>query len=221
MGGLLAAFADLVERAGYGLVQSPCSRRSGCSAGMGEGTDVVRKEMYDFLDKGGRHLALRPEGTASVVRAFVQHRPADRPGRSGTPPRASATSGPRPTATASTTSSAPRPSAAPTPTSTSRSSPCCRDFYRLARAPPGRAGRSTPSAPPPTAAATSTAAHASSSAASTSSTPDDHEKVEAHPMRVLDSKRAEQPGRRRPTPRCCSTACRPRPPPTSSGCRRA
>jgi histidyl-tRNA synthetase len=43
---------------------------------MGEGTDVVRKEMYDFLDKGERHLALRPEGTASVARAFVQHRPA-------------------------------------------------------------------------------------------------------------------------------------------------
>jgi len=44
-------------------------------ARVGEGTDVVRKEMYDFLDKGDRHLALRPEGTASVVRAFVQHRP--------------------------------------------------------------------------------------------------------------------------------------------------
>ena len=42
---------------------------------LGEGTDVVRKEMYDFDDKGDRHLALRPEGTASVARAFVQHRP--------------------------------------------------------------------------------------------------------------------------------------------------
>ena len=37
---------------------------------------MVRKEMYDFDDKGGRHIALRPEGTASVVRAFVQHQPA-------------------------------------------------------------------------------------------------------------------------------------------------
>ncbi len=43
---------------------------------MGEGTDVVRKEMYDFDDKGGRRIALRPEGTASVARAFVQHHPA-------------------------------------------------------------------------------------------------------------------------------------------------
>src|SRR5919106_967678 len=42
---------------------------------VGESTDVVRKEMYDFEDKGGRRMALRPEGTASVVRAYVQHRP--------------------------------------------------------------------------------------------------------------------------------------------------
>ena len=44
-------------------------------ARVGESTDIVRKEMYDFDDRGGRHLALRPEGTASVVRAFVEHRP--------------------------------------------------------------------------------------------------------------------------------------------------
>jgi histidyl-tRNA synthetase len=42
---------------------------------IGEQTDVVQKEMYEFVDRGGRHLALRPEGTAPVVRAFVQHRP--------------------------------------------------------------------------------------------------------------------------------------------------
>ncbi len=42
---------------------------------MGEGTDVVRKEMYEFHDRGGHHVALRPEGTASVVRAYVQHSP--------------------------------------------------------------------------------------------------------------------------------------------------
>ena len=44
-------------------------------ARVGESTDIVRKEMYDFEDRGGRRLALRPEGTASVVRAFVEHRP--------------------------------------------------------------------------------------------------------------------------------------------------
>jgi histidyl-tRNA synthetase len=46
---------------------------------VGEGTDVVRKEMYDFVDKGGRQIALRPEGTASVVRAWIQHRPTEHP----------------------------------------------------------------------------------------------------------------------------------------------
>ncbi len=72
---LIARFATTVERAGYGLLQSPMFEEIGVFRRMGEGTDVVRKEMYDFLDKGDRHLALRPEGTASVVRAYVEHRP--------------------------------------------------------------------------------------------------------------------------------------------------
>lgn len=72
---LIARFADQVEGAGYGLLQSPMFEEIGVFRRMGEGTDVVRKEMYDFLDKGERHMALRPEGTASVVRAFVEHRP--------------------------------------------------------------------------------------------------------------------------------------------------
>jgi histidyl-tRNA synthetase len=72
---LLATFASVVERAGYGLLQSPLFEDIGVFQRVGEGTDVVRKEMYDFDDKGGRHVALRPEGTASVARAFAQHRP--------------------------------------------------------------------------------------------------------------------------------------------------
>ena len=40
--------------------------------GVGEATDIVEKEMYTFHDRGA-HLALRPEGTASVVRAFLEH----------------------------------------------------------------------------------------------------------------------------------------------------
>ena len=71
----MARFAGRVERAGYGVVLSPMFEEIGVFERVGEGTDVVRKEMYDFDDKGGRHLALRPEGTASVVRAYVQHRP--------------------------------------------------------------------------------------------------------------------------------------------------
>ncbi|MDR5694360.1 MAG: histidine--tRNA ligase [Armatimonadota bacterium] len=49
--------------------------------GVGEGTDIVEKEMYTFLDRGGRSLSLRPEGTAAVVRAYLEHNL----GASGTP----------------------------------------------------------------------------------------------------------------------------------------
>ena len=72
---LVAVFATRVGRAGYGLVITPVFEDIGVWERVGESTDLVRKEMYDFRDKGGRHVALRPEGTASVVRAFIQHRP--------------------------------------------------------------------------------------------------------------------------------------------------
>ncbi len=73
--GLIARFAELATRFGYGLVITPIVEHYDVFARVGESTDVVRKEMYDFVDRGGRRLALRPEGTAPVVRAFVQHRP--------------------------------------------------------------------------------------------------------------------------------------------------
>ena len=76
---LVAAFARRARLAGYQLVISPLFEDVAVFQRVGEDTDVVRKEMYDFLDKGGRRLALRPEGTAPVVRAFVQHRPATLP----------------------------------------------------------------------------------------------------------------------------------------------
>jgi len=72
---LVALFATQVGRAGYGLVVTPMFEEIGVWERVGQDTDIVRKEMYDFFDKGGRHMALRPEGTASVVRAYVQHRP--------------------------------------------------------------------------------------------------------------------------------------------------
>ncbi len=68
-------FADVAERAGYGQIISPLLEDLGVFQRLGTATDVVTKEMYDFVDKGGRHVALRPELTASVCRAFVQHRP--------------------------------------------------------------------------------------------------------------------------------------------------
>ena len=73
---LLALFAVHVERAGYGLAHTPIFEDVKVfRRGIGEGSDVVGKEMYEFEDRGGRMLALRPEGTAPMVRAFVQHRP--------------------------------------------------------------------------------------------------------------------------------------------------
>lgn len=73
---LIARFADRARRFGYGLVLTPIFEHSEVFHRVGMTTDVVSKEMYEFEDRGGRQLALRPEGTASVVRAFVQHHPA-------------------------------------------------------------------------------------------------------------------------------------------------
>lgn len=68
-------FADVVETAGFAHIIPPMFEDLGVFLRLGEATDVVTKEMYDFEDKGGRRIALRPEQTASVCRAFVEHRP--------------------------------------------------------------------------------------------------------------------------------------------------
>jgi histidyl-tRNA synthetase len=72
---LVAAFAERAGRYGFDLVITPVFEHLEVFQRVGESTDVVRKEMYDFDDKGGRRIALRPEGTAGVARAFVQHSP--------------------------------------------------------------------------------------------------------------------------------------------------
>jgi len=72
---LVARFAATAERAGYRMILTPLFEDLAVFQRVGESTDVVRKEMYDFEDKGGRHIALRPEMTASTVRAYLQHRP--------------------------------------------------------------------------------------------------------------------------------------------------
>jgi histidyl-tRNA synthetase len=72
---VVATFSARARRFGYGLVMTPAYEHVEVFQRVGEGTDVVRKEMYEFEDKGGRRLALRPEGTAPVVRAYIQHRP--------------------------------------------------------------------------------------------------------------------------------------------------
>lgn len=68
-------FAETVESAGYDYFIPPMFEDLEVFLRLGEATEVVTKEMYDFHDKGGRRVALRPEQTASVCRAFVEHRP--------------------------------------------------------------------------------------------------------------------------------------------------
>jgi len=72
---LVDVFADVAGSAGYLEVIPPMFEHVEVFQRLGEATDVVRKEMYSFEDKGGRTIALRPEQTASVVRAFAEHRP--------------------------------------------------------------------------------------------------------------------------------------------------
>ncbi len=72
---LVDVFAELAEAIGYGEVVSPMFEDIGVFARIGENTEIVGKEMYEFRDRDDRHLALRPELTASICRAFAQHRP--------------------------------------------------------------------------------------------------------------------------------------------------
>ena len=60
--------------AGYSLIELPVFEDTEVfTRGVGESTDVVSKEMYTFEDRGGRSLTLRPEGTAGVMRAVIEH----------------------------------------------------------------------------------------------------------------------------------------------------
>lgn len=68
--GLLAA----ARQAGYSHIELPIFEDTALFArGVGESTDVVSKEMYTFADRGDRSVTLRPEGTAGVVRAVIEH----------------------------------------------------------------------------------------------------------------------------------------------------
>ena len=65
---------EILERYGYREVRTPMFESTDLFVrGVGDSTDIVRKELYTFEDKGGRSLTLRPEGTASVVRAYIEH----------------------------------------------------------------------------------------------------------------------------------------------------
>ena len=66
---------DICKRYGYEEIRTPIFEHTELfQRGIGEGTDVVDKEMYTFEDRGGRSITLRPENTASAVRAYLQNK---------------------------------------------------------------------------------------------------------------------------------------------------
>ncbi|MFH1502301.1 MAG: histidine--tRNA ligase [Candidatus Eisenbacteria bacterium] len=68
------AFEETAERFGYKEIRLPVFEQTELFArGIGDATDIVRKEMYTFEDRKGRSLTLRPEGTAGVVRSYIEH----------------------------------------------------------------------------------------------------------------------------------------------------
>jgi len=67
-------FTELCSRFGYKEIRIPVFEHTELfQRGVGDTTDVVQKEMYTFEDKGGRSITLRPEGTAGVVRSYIEH----------------------------------------------------------------------------------------------------------------------------------------------------
>src|ERR671937_1930288 len=70
---LADAARRLLGRAGYGRIETPIFEDTALfERSVGEATDVVRKEMFTFEDRGGRSVTLRPEGTAPICRAYVE-----------------------------------------------------------------------------------------------------------------------------------------------------
>jgi len=66
--------ADICQLYGYERIDCPAFEDTGLfTRSVGQGTDIVEKEMYTFADKGGNKITLRPEGTAPVCRAYLEH----------------------------------------------------------------------------------------------------------------------------------------------------
>ena len=71
---------ETFEKYGYEEIRVPIIEKTELfQRGVGNDTDVVQKEMYVFEDKGGRSIALRPEGTAGVVRSYIENGMSSRP----------------------------------------------------------------------------------------------------------------------------------------------
>lgn len=66
--------SEVIESFGFGEMITPIFEATGVFTRIGDESDIVTKEMYTFLDRGKRSITLRPEGTAPVVRAFIENK---------------------------------------------------------------------------------------------------------------------------------------------------
>jgi histidyl-tRNA synthetase len=158
--------------------------------GVGETTDIVHKETYTFADRGDRSITLRPEGTAGVVRAAIEHSLIAQEGaraKSSTSAPTSATSAPPPAASASTTSSALKRSASPNPSRTSSAS-CFRWISTAAAASKTSPCKSTASAIARASSATATCSVAFLTPKASQLSEDSQRRLTENPLRILDSK---------------------------------
>ena len=71
---VVETFQKVSKRAGFRSIETPAFEDTALfQRGVGDSTDIVRKEMFTFEDKGGRSLTLRPEGTAPICRSYIEH----------------------------------------------------------------------------------------------------------------------------------------------------
>ncbi|MFC1549085.1 histidine--tRNA ligase, partial [Candidatus Omnitrophota bacterium] len=64
---------EVFELFGFGEIRTPILEETAVfTRSIGEDTDIVEKEMYSFTDRGGKDISLRPEGTASIIRAYIE-----------------------------------------------------------------------------------------------------------------------------------------------------
>ncbi|MGB3112068.1 MAG: histidine--tRNA ligase, partial [Candidatus Omnitrophota bacterium] len=65
---------EAFDRFGYREIRTPLVEQTEVfTRSIGEDTDIVEKEMYSFTDRGGKNISLRPEATASIIRAYIEH----------------------------------------------------------------------------------------------------------------------------------------------------
>jgi len=72
--GFFEKAAEIAIYYGFKPIETPILEKVEVfTSGVGKGTDIIDKEMYLLKTKGGDHLAMRPEGTAAVMRAYIEH----------------------------------------------------------------------------------------------------------------------------------------------------